>query len=76
MLNKEAIRRLKEIYSPGDISDQPEDLMAYGFDATGEDGTIDLVVFPTTPEQVSQTLEIANIHDFPVTARGAGKGFV
>ncbi len=76
MLNKEAIRRLKEIYSPGDISDQPEDLMAYGFDATGEDGTIDLVVFPTTPEQVSQTLAIANIHDFPVTARGAGTGFV
>ncbi len=68
--------KLKEIFPPEDITDSPEDIAVYGYDATGIEGVPDIVAFPATPEQISATLKLANEHKFAVTARGAGSGFV
>lgn len=76
MIDPEVKRQIKEIFPPQDVTDAAEDLMVYGYDATGEEKAPDLVAFPTTPEQISRVLKLANEHGFAVTARGAGSGFV
>jgi len=51
-----------------------EERKCYSFDAR-TDGTIpDLVVFPTSAQEVSQILILANKHRFPVIPRGQGSG--
>lgn len=50
----------------------------YLSDATlsrGIRGSADVVVLPTTPEQVADTLAFAYDHDVPVTPRGGGSGY-
>ncbi len=76
MIDSAVAKKLEKIYGPGDITREPEDLIVYGYDATGMETSPDLVAFPKTPEQISETLKLANLHKFPVTARGAGSGFV
>ncbi|VAX22762.1 Glycolate dehydrogenase, subunit GlcD [hydrothermal vent metagenome] len=76
MMDQQVKNLVKAIFPPGDVSDEPEDILAYGFDATGKESAPELVAFPRSPEQVSQTLKLANERGFTVTARGAGTGFV
>ncbi len=76
MIEPRVKKLIKAVFPPEDVSDEPEDLLAYGFDATGKESAPELVAFPRTPEQVSGTLKLANEWKFPVTARGAGTGFV
>ncbi|HEB71873.1 MAG TPA: FAD-binding protein [Nitrospirae bacterium] len=76
MMDQQARDLVKAIFPPGDVSDEPEDILAYGFDATGNECAPELVAFPRSPEQVSETLKLANERGFTVTARGAGTGFV
>ena len=78
MVPKEAITKLLEIFPGGQATRQPEDLAVYGFDASAmaEERAPEIVVFPLTTEQVSETLKLANEYLFPVTARGAGSGAV
>jgi len=50
-----------------------EDLVTYSYDATTTWTHMpDVVVLPTTTEQVSQILKLANENQIPVTPRGAG----
>lgn len=76
MIKPEVKEKIKQIFPQGDATDSREDLMVYGYDATGMEHAPDMVAFPTTPEQISDVLKLANEHMFPVTARGAGSGFV
>ena len=75
-MDPKTIELVKEIFPPEDVTDAREDLMVYGYDATGEERTPDVVAFPRDAEQISRTLKLANERGFAVTARGAGSGFV
>ncbi len=73
MLAPKVLSRLREIVGKESILTVKEDLTAYSYDGT----TIwahmpDVVVLPTTTEQVSQILKLANEKQIPVTPRGAG----
>jgi len=76
MMDQQVRNLVKALFPPDDVSDEPEDALAYGFDATGKESAPELVAFPRSAKQVSETLKLANEHKFPVTARGAGTGFV
>jgi|UniRef100_A0A7C3WRY0 glycolate oxidase len=52
----------------------PEERFCYAYDATDLTAMPDLVVFPGSAEEISQILELANRHRFPVVPRGAGTG--
>ncbi|MBF0292688.1 MAG: FAD-binding protein [Nitrospinae bacterium] len=76
MMDQNVKQKVKDIFPPGDATDAREDLLVYGYDATGEERIPELVVFPHSPEQISAVLKLANEYGFPVTPRGAGSGFV
>ncbi|MCK4739142.1 MAG: FAD-binding protein [Deltaproteobacteria bacterium] len=68
-------KKLGRIFEPKSISFSKEDLLCYSYDATGESHLPDVVVFPTTAEEISLTLKLANESGFPVIPRGGGSGF-
>ncbi len=54
----------------------PEDLIAYSSDANAEMTALpEGVILPSSPEEVSAIMKIANKHLVPVVARGAGSGY-
>ncbi len=76
MIAPDVKKLVKDIYPADDVSDAAEDLLAYSYDATGAETAPELVAYPRSANQISRTLKLANEHRFPVTARGAGTGFV
>jgi glycolate oxidase len=52
----------------------PEDLIVFEYDATIERALPDVVVYPTTTEEVAAVVRIAAHHDVPVVPRGSGTG--
>ncbi len=52
----------------------PEERKCYSYDARTEGVIPDLVVFPSSAEDVSKMLKLANRHRFPVIPRGQGSG--
>ncbi len=52
----------------------PEDLAGYEYDATIERHRPDAVVFPSTTDQVSAAVILANAHGVPIVPRGSGTG--
>jgi glycolate oxidase len=65
-------RRIKEIFGPENFTDSLIDLIAYSKDASKFKHRPDAAVWPTTKEQISAVLQLANQEKFPVVARGAG----
>lgn len=53
---------------------EKEYLIAYSYDATGEETLPELVVLPTTEADIENTLKTAFQYKIPVTPRGAGVG--
>jgi glycolate oxidase len=51
-----------------------EDRSCYSFDARTDGAIPDLVVLPSSAEEVSRILKLANQHHFPVIPRGSGTG--
>ena len=76
MIASSTLQKIEDIFGKENCSSEPEDILAYGFDATGNESAPECVVFPTSAQQVSDTLRLANEYKFAVTARGAGTGFV
>jgi glycolate oxidase len=76
MLSDGAKTTLRKIFPGSGASDQMEDRLVYGFDATGRETVPEMVVFPTTTQQVADLMRCANEYRFPVVPRGAGSGFV
>ena len=73
MLETKVISQLEKIVGKGAVLTAKEDLNAYSYDGTTTWAHLpDVVVLPTTTEQVSQILKLANEKRVPVTPRGAG----
>ena len=74
MPNRQLIRELQAIVGKQYVLHAPEDLLVYEYDATIERGLPEVVVLPTTAQQVADVVKVARRHDLPVVARGAGTG--
>jgi glycolate oxidase len=73
MLETKIISQLEKIAGKGAVLTSKEDLNAYSYDGTTTWAHLpDVVVLPTTAEQVSQILKLANEKRVPVTPRGGG----
>ena len=72
MLPKGVIKKLKSIVGEENFLDSPEDLISYSYDATLPEFMPEAVLLPTTTEEVSQIMSVANEEGIPVTPRGAG----
>jgi glycolate dehydrogenase FAD-linked subunit len=59
---------------PGKISTEPEDLICYGFDASGLEGQPTAVVWPQDTADVVKIMTFASENNIPVIPRGAGTG--
>jgi len=73
MVKSQHIAKLKKIVGKDGVLTSKEDLTAYSYDGTTTWAHMpDAVVLPTTSEQVSQILKLANENKIPVTPRGGG----
>ena len=73
MLEKKLVSELHKIVGKDAVLISKEDLNAYSYDGTATWAHMpDVVVLPTTAEQVSQILKLADESKIPVTPRGAG----
>jgi glycolate oxidase len=66
------IQTLENIVGVENILSEKIDLIVYSSDATNVKAKPNVVVFPTTNEQVSEILKYANKNKIPVVPRGAG----
>jgi len=68
------IRELQAALGAEQVLTRPEELAVYAYDGTWAEGAPDVVVNPTTTEQVAAVLSIADRERIPVTPRGGGSG--
>ena len=67
------LARLRKIVGKDGLLTSQLDLFTYSFDGTTNwHGMPEAVIFPTTTDQVSNILKLANDNEIPVTTRGAG----
>lgn len=71
-LDKDTVKGLVKIVGKENVLTSKEALILYSVDASRHRHQPDAVVTPTTTEQVSQILKLANEEGIPVTPRGAG----
>ncbi|MCI0530280.1 MAG: FAD-binding protein, partial [Nitrospira sp.] len=74
MDKRKIVNELAKVVGAESVFHDPEDLAAYQYDAYLSRAMPDLVVFPTTTEQVSEIVKIAHGEKIPFVARGAGTG--
>jgi glycolate oxidase len=67
---------LRELLGADVVSDAPEIVEAHATDKWFASHAPDVVVFAESTEQVSKLLKFASANKIPVTARGAGYGYV
>ncbi|MFQ5861008.1 MAG: FAD-binding oxidoreductase [Dehalococcoidia bacterium] len=68
------VKALQPIVGREYVIHHPEDLLVFEYDGSIDRGLPQVVVFPTTTEQVSQVVALAYREGVPVVARGAGTG--
>ncbi|MDP9004640.1 MAG: FAD-binding protein [Verrucomicrobiota bacterium] len=68
--------KLRQVLGAEAVSDEAAELQAHGGDKWFASHQPDVVVFAKSTEQVSQLLRFAAREKIPVTARGAGYGYV
>ncbi len=73
-MNTNLITELERITGKDGVLHSPEDLAVYSYDGTFEEHRPDVVVLPTTTEQVSQIVLLAGRECIPVVTRGMGSG--
>ncbi len=66
--------QLKKLLGPSRFLSQPEDLAAYGYDASGLKFLPWGIAFPETTEEVAAIMSLANREEFYVIPRGSGTG--
>ena len=75
MISNTVKSELSRIVGETNASFSREELVCYAYDATNKLSLPDAVVFPSTAEEISLILKMANSEGFPVIPRGAGTGF-
>jgi glycolate oxidase len=73
-VNDELRRGLADFLGAGAILSAPEDMVLYEYDGSVEKARPDLVVFPSTTEEVARIVKLSAKHDVPIVGRGAGTG--
>ncbi|MCR4407213.1 MAG: FAD-binding protein [Anaerolineae bacterium] len=74
MLSQAIIKQLRDIVGRDGVLDSPEDLVAYSIDGTFAEHRPDVVVLPTTTDQVSRVVALAGHERIPVVPRGMASG--
>ncbi len=74
MVSSTVIKELRRIVGRDGVLDSPEDLAVYAYDGTFAEHQPDVVVLPTTTEQVARVVEMANRERIPVVPRGMATG--
>lgn len=74
MLNKNVIPELIKVLGAARVKTDQETLISYSYDGTFQESLPEVVVKPTTVEQVSQIMKIATKYRAIVIPRGAGTG--
>jgi glycolate oxidase len=73
MLKSDIVEQLKSIVGKNSVLTAKEDLVTYAYDGTTTwSHPPDVVVLPTTVQQISSILALANQNLIPVTPRGSG----
>src|SRR5512136_1411495 len=73
MLTSEIVDKLHGIVGKENILTTKEDLTSYSYDATAFWSHMpDIVVLPSSTDQISQIMKLAHRNKIPVTPRGAG----
>src|SRR5579875_1955104 len=65
---------LRDALEPSRVFSHPADLLAYEYDGSALASLPDLVVLPTSAEEVAAVVRIASRFDVPLVARGSGTG--
>ncbi len=68
------VRALGDVLAPDRVFAHPADLLAYEYDGSAMQAVPDLVVFPTSTEDVAAVTRVAARFGVPLVARGAGTG--
>lgn len=74
MLPIYSISKISDVLPDIKISTEPEDLICYGFDASGLEGCPSAIVWPKNTEEVVRVMKYSYQNEIPVTPRGAGTG--
>ncbi|MCB0212633.1 MAG: FAD-binding oxidoreductase, partial [Anaerolineae bacterium] len=74
MNQQQLITELTHIVGAGGVLSKPEEILVYEYDASFGTHPPDVIVLPTTTEQVSQIAQLAAQHQLPLVVRGAGTG--
>lgn len=75
MISNSILDRLTQTLGKENVIFEKEDLLVLSYDATpGLNHAPDVVVYPTTTEQVRDLLLIARENNLPITPRGSGTG--
>ncbi len=70
------LAKLRSVLAPEELSFAPEVVAAHAGDKWFASHPPDVVALPRSTEAVSRILRFATKHEVPVTARGAGHGYV
>ena len=73
-LDQKIIEEFERIVGKDNVSTSPAVLYTYGFDASIYHNDPEVVIQPTSTEQVSEIMKIAYANGIPVVPRGAGTG--
>ncbi len=75
MLAKNILEELIQKLGQAAVVSEAEDLLVHGYDSTpGLHHAPDVVIYPTSSEQVQLAMRIARDHKLPITPRGSGTG--
>ncbi len=75
MLDKNILETLIQQLGKAAVVSEAEDLLVLGYDSTpGLHHAPDVVIYPTSSEQVQIAMQIARDHKLPITPRGSGTG--
>ncbi|MGD8352547.1 MAG: FAD-linked oxidase C-terminal domain-containing protein [Pseudomonadota bacterium] len=73
-MDKNVKQRIRDIAGKENCSDRKEDLLLYSYDAMNRRYLPDMVAHPSSPDEVSQLVSLANEAGFPIIPRGGGTG--
>src|SRR6056297_746618 len=75
MIAQSAMQQLEQALGKDKLVTAKEDLLVLGYDSTpGLHATPDLVVYPTSTDDVVKVVEVARDHNLPLTPRGSATG--